>query len=236
LHLVLVEGRPVSAPEHVPDLVDKAGLFRPNVARAGAAMFFLPHVRRQLAVEIEAQFAAFAASGLKLDHVNAHLHFHLHPTIAHLIASIGPRFGVVGARGPVEPRAILHAIEPERVSDLERLIEPFARALRRRFRAAGMVVPDQVFGLRWSGAMNRTRLVNLIERLPEGLTEIYSHPARAGGFAGAAEGYRYADELAAILAPDAIAAAGRAGLRCGGYADFDAGASSVESARRHARC
>src|SRR5262245_27657636 len=48
LHLVLVDGAPVSAPEAVPDLVNEAGLFRTDMIRAGTAMFFLPHVRRQL--------------------------------------------------------------------------------------------------------------------------------------------------------------------------------------------
>jgi len=32
-------------------------------------------VRAQLAAETEAQFAAFAATGLVLDHINAHKHF-----------------------------------------------------------------------------------------------------------------------------------------------------------------
>ena len=49
LHLVLVEGRPVLPASAVPDLVDSTGHFRTDMARAGAAMFFLPKVRRQLA-------------------------------------------------------------------------------------------------------------------------------------------------------------------------------------------
>ncbi len=63
LHLVLVEGKPVLPAKSVPDLVDATGHFRTDMARAGAAMFFLPRVRAQLAAEIEAQFAAFAATG-----------------------------------------------------------------------------------------------------------------------------------------------------------------------------
>src|SRR3984957_6371068 len=110
LHLVLVEGKPVLPAVSVPDLVDAQGNFRTDMARAGAAMFFLPKVRRQLAAEIEAQFAAFAATGLALDHVNAHKHFHLHPTIAGLIVKIGKRHGVKGARVPLEPHAVLGRI------------------------------------------------------------------------------------------------------------------------------
>ena len=51
------------------------------MAALGAEIFFRPAVQRQLEAEIEAQFEAYAATGLPLDHVNAHKHFHLHPTI-----------------------------------------------------------------------------------------------------------------------------------------------------------
>ena len=74
LHLVLLEDRPVLAPSAVPDLVDAQGLFRRDLVRTGAGMFLRPSVRRQLAAEIAAQFEAFRATGLPLDHVNAHKH------------------------------------------------------------------------------------------------------------------------------------------------------------------
>ena len=90
LHLVLVDGRPgVARAASVPDLVDANGNFRNDMARAGAAMFFRAKVARQLEEEIAAQFEAFRATGLALDHVNAHKHFHLHPTIAALTLKIG---------------------------------------------------------------------------------------------------------------------------------------------------
>jgi chitin disaccharide deacetylase len=46
------------------------------------------------------------------------------------------------------------------------------------------------------------------------------HPATCDRFEGHAPGYRYADELAALTAPDAIAAARRPGILLGGYGDF----------------
>ena len=193
LHLVLVDGKPALPASAVPDLVDAAGNFRNDMARAGAAMFFLADVRRQLAAEMEAQFEAFAATGLKLDHVNAHKHFHLHPTIASLIVKIGKAHGVKGARVPLEPQAVLGRIEKHRASSVASLTQPFARLLR-RFRRAGIAAPDQVFGLAWSGAMHAKRLKGLIEHLPEGLSEIYLHPA-TGPYAGSAPGYAYEKEL-----------------------------------------
>lgn len=219
LHLVLVEGKPVLPAKAVPDLVDRAGNFRTDMARAGAAMFFLPKVRAQLAAEIGAQFEAFAATGLTLDHVNAHKHFHLHPTIASLMVNIAKAHGVKGARVPLEPQTVLGWIEPRKAFPVVALTAPFARSLRRRFRRAGIAAPDQVFGLAWSGAMTQTRLRGLIEHLPEGLSEIYLHPA-TGSYPGSAPGYQYAGELAALTDPALPGHLAAKAIRTGGFGDF----------------
>ncbi|CAN5367124.1 hopanoid biosynthesis-associated protein HpnK [soil metagenome] len=198
LHLVLVEGRPTLPVEQVSRLVDDEGNFRTDMVRAAIAMTFDPTARRQLAAEIDAQFAAFAATGLTLDHVNAHKHFHLHPVIASLMLKSGRKYGLKAARAPVEPRDILMGIEPATV--LRR--DPatlWAKLVRRRLRTGGVAVPDQVFGLAWSGAMNPVRMGALIERLPDGVTEIYTHPAMTDDWPGHAPGYHYASEFAALI-------------------------------------
>ena len=186
------------------------------MVRAGVHFFFRPAVRRQLEAEIAAQFAAFAATGLPLDHVNAHKHFHLHPTIASLILRIGRRHGMRAARAPIEPRATLRKIEP--VGGLDVAL-PWAKLVRGRLRRAGLVVPDQVFGLAWSGALNKDRLCGLLKHLPEGLTEIYAHPATAP-YPGSAPGYAYADELAALTDPLARDLIKRERVALGRFVDF----------------
>ena len=198
LHLVLVEGRPISSPDRVPGLLDSAGNFRTDMVRAAIDMTFRPRIFRQLAAEIEAQFSAFAATGLPLDHVNAHKHFHLHPVIASLVLKIGKRYGMRAVRAPIEPRAVLVGIEPNaRLSCDPTAL--WARLLRRRLRRAGVTVPDQVFGLAWSGDMNRRRLRGLIGALPQGVSEIYLHPATHDNWPGHAPSYRYVEEFAALL-------------------------------------
>jgi hopanoid biosynthesis associated protein HpnK len=221
LHLVLVDGRPMLPPSKVPDLVDEDGRFRSNMAMAGVRFFFSPCVRKQLAAEIEAQFAAFARTGLTLDHVNAHKHFHLHPTITSLILKIGARYGLTAARAPVEPAAVIDAIEPIQRGLGDRVAAPWAQATKARLVRAGLTVPDQVFGLAWSGAMTASRLQALVANLPVGLSEIYFHPATADQFSGHAAGYRYRDELAALTdtkVHDAIVAQD---VRLGRFADFE---------------
>jgi chitin disaccharide deacetylase len=223
LHVVLVEAAPMLPPEQLPDLVDSSGRFRIDMARLGFDIFARRAARRQLAFEVEAQFAAYAATGLPLDHVNAHKHFHLHPTIAGTIIAIGRRYGMTALRVPVEPRAVISQIEraPRGLAmGLSWVTGPYAALLGRAARRAGLKTPDAVFGLAWSGAMTAPRVAGVLKNLPDGLSEIYTHPATAGGFPGHAPGYRYADELAALTSPEVVAAAKRGGIALGGYSDF----------------
>lgn len=213
LHLVLVEGRPALPVGQVPDLIDDTGHFRTDMAMAGVDIFFKPRVRRQIAAEIAAQFARFADTGLPLDHVNAHKHFHLHPTIAALVLEIGARHGLKASRAPIEPVAILRRIEPVAQPPAAIVADIWARRLRRRFRRAGIVMADQVFGLAWSGALAPARLASLIDRLPEGVSEIYCHPATRDDFPGHAPGYRYAEEAAALIDPEVRGAIARSGAQ-----------------------
>ena len=218
LHLVLVEGKPVLPPAQIPNLVGPDGNFRTDMVRAAIAMTFLPWVQRQLAAEIDAQFEAFASTGLTLDHVNAHKHFHLHPTIAKLMVKSGKRYGLKAARAPIEPPEVLRRIEPGVTGgDMERFM---GMRLRERFYVNRIWSPDAVFGLAWSGAMNTGRVTAILENLPEGVSEIYLHPALCA-YNGSAQGYRYSDELTALLAPEAIGLAGQ--VRRGTFADFAGG-------------
>ncbi|QJU57507.1 hopanoid biosynthesis-associated protein HpnK [Sphingomonas sp. AP4-R1] len=207
LHLVLVEGRPALPPERVPSLVGADGLFRTDMVGMAFAIALSAAARRQLEAEIEAQFAAFAATGLPLDHVNAHKHFHLHPMIASTILKVGRRFGMKSVRAPVEHGA--------------RGIESWwAGKLQKRLRRAGLSVPDQVVGLAWSGAFDAARMQTALADLHPGLTEIYTHPATADVYPGSAPGYRYRDELAALVDPVAKSILVGKGVRHGNFSTF----------------
>ena len=209
---------PWASPELVPDLVDSDGRFRANMALAGLTIFAKPAARRQLFAEVEAQFAAFAETGLPLDHVNAHKHFHLHPTITSAILASGRRYGMKAIRAPIEPRGVLARIEAG--AGRFDLAQPWARLVRRRMRKAGLLVPDQVFGLAWSGALDTQRLRGLIANLPDGLSEIYCHPATDDHYPGHAPGYAYRSELAALLDGRVADMIGQSGIKLGRFADF----------------
>jgi hopanoid biosynthesis associated protein HpnK len=220
LHIVLTDGYPVSPPSCLPNLVDKSGRFRGDMARASVRIAVDPTVRRQVADEIAAQFEAFLATGLRLDHVDCHKHWHLHPTIAGLILDIGQRYGMTALRIPSEPVRVLRLVEKQTSSKLSWVTSTWAALLKARVRRRRLLAADRVFGLAWSGAMTEARVAGLLAHLPDGLTEIYFHPATANSFSGAAPGYRYTDELAALVAPRIVSAVKGRDIRLVGYSDL----------------
>jgi hopanoid biosynthesis associated protein HpnK len=212
LHLVLVEGPAVLPPAEIPDLVDASGRFPSDQARLGVDYFFRPRVRRQLAAEIRAQFAAFAATGLALDHADAHKHMHLHPTVGALMLRIGREFGLRAVRVPAEPPEVMAACGvPATIG--ARALHAWSRVLRWQVRRAGMGASDAVFGLAWTGHMTEDRLLCLIPRLPGGASEIYFHPAAARDATVAAlmPDYQHVAELEALCSPAVRMALEKAG-------------------------
>jgi chitin disaccharide deacetylase len=221
LHLVLADGCAVLEPGLIPDLADRSGRMNSRMFVNGVRFFASPSVRRQLEAEIRAQFSAFARTGLALDHVNVHKHFHLHPTLLRMLLRIGRDYGVSAVRVPDEP--LWFAARGGRWSPWigAALLAPWNALMRRRLRAAAMPHNDNLFGMAASGAMDEQTLLEVLARLPPGITEIYLHPATMSGDAIAASmsGYRHADELAALLSPRVRAAVAAAGAGVGGYAD-----------------
>jgi hopanoid biosynthesis associated protein HpnK len=188
LHLVLVEGRSVLPHAEIPDLVDEAGRFSGNQVALGFRYFFKPGIRAQLAKEIHAQYAAFAATGLPLDHVNAHKHMHLHPTVARLTIRIGREFGLKAIRIPQERGGNV-------------FLALWCKVLRRMARRAGLATNDQVIGLAQSGHFDEPAFLQALATLPDGITEAYFHPAtiRDPAFAAVMPLYDHPGELQALL-------------------------------------
>jgi chitin disaccharide deacetylase len=200
LHLVVVEGPAVSPPADIPGLVDVSGQFPSGQARLGLRYFFRPSVRRQLAHEIRAQFVAFAATGLTLDHANAHKHMHLHPTVGRLMIGIGREVGLRSVRIPAEPPPTIRLLGT-RTGIGDRALYAWTRLLRHQARSAGMIVNDHCFGLAWSGHMTHDRVGRLLKHLPDGHSEIYFHPAteRDAVLTRLMPDYEHEAEFAALL-------------------------------------
>lgn len=219
LHLVLLEEKPVLPPAHIPGLVDGSGRMRRDLVRLAFELAHSKRLRSQLREEIEAQFAAFLDSGLRLDHVDVHKHYHLHPIVGREVIAAARRHGASAVRVPAEPRSVIRRIENRRTTAASAALATWASLLRWQVRRAGLRAPDAVFGLTWSGEFTDGRLLALLRHLPGGVNEIYTHPAVKDRFRGSAEGYRYSEELKALCAAEVLAQIKRSRLNPVGYSD-----------------
>lgn len=217
LHLALTDGAPKLDAALLPSLT-QGGRLRDDMAAVGLLLALSPVAKKELASEVAAQVEAFAATGLRCDHVNAHKHFHLHPLVAAALMQAASGAGVRAIRLPWEPGALVRAADPASPRTAEWALKPWCATLRTRAANWNLAAPDRVLGLAWSGRFTAERLLRAIPLIPKGVTELYFHPATRGGFAGAAPGYLYAEELAALTdrrVLEALAATPR-----GGYAEM----------------
>jgi hopanoid biosynthesis associated protein HpnK len=216
LHVVLVNGKPALPPERVPLLVNERGEFEQDLFRAGLRYFFTPGIREQLEAEIRAQFAAFAATGLPLDHVNAQNHMHVHPTILSLLIKAGRDYGVKAIRIPREP--FLPSWRATHSGALARLansvlLAPWLALMRARLNAADIVTNDFVFGMNDSGRMTPQLVASFLRNLPRGTSEVYVHPATHTWPEAFPPDYDFAGEFAALVDPQVARTVAQSSIR-----------------------
>jgi chitin disaccharide deacetylase len=180
LHLALLHGRAALAPEKIPGLVNSRGEFSNNPVTAGARFFFRRELRTQIEDELSAQFERFRATGLKLDHVNGHLHIHLHPVVFEILCRRAAEWRLTHFRFTCDPfwlnARLAGGAWLYRASHalIYRLLSGRARhALEQR----GIRFTSRVFGLLQNARVDETFITKLLPALPAGDSELYSHPS-----------------------------------------------------------
>jgi hopanoid biosynthesis associated protein HpnK len=232
LHLVLIDGRPALPPEQIPDLVGADGRFLGDPVRQGARIYLLSRARAQAEAEIRAQLAAFRETGLQLDHVDGHHHFHLHPTVQAMLVRLAREFGIAAVRVPDEPAAVRGRRGAGRLRDWLAALPLLTRtsAMKRRFARADVRFNDTILGLADSGHVDSERMRALLSALPDGVTELYVHPAtrRWSGIDALPDSYQPEAELAALMDDSVRAAVAASGAVLTSFRDLT-GASAMGS-------
>ncbi len=208
LHLAVTRAASMLPPNTIPTITHKGRLLE-HLASAGVRFFFLPAARRQLESEIQAQFEAFAAIGLTLDHVNVHNHMQLHPTVLGLILKIGRNYGLRAVRLPYE-------------LGMPVLLKPWVGLMRFRLRQSGILFNDYLFGMRDSGHMTHARVLQLLAGLPYGVSEMHFHPATATWADMEADmaDYEHSAELEALTSQNMASALRHYGIRLVSFASL----------------
>ena len=180
LHLALVCGRSALPPSKVPGLVNLDSEFSSNPVAVGMKYYFSRNLRAQLRAEIHEQFARFRDTGLPLDHVNGHLHFHLHPVVFKILMEDAKALGIRHlrltrdelwmnlrlARGRIFYRAS-HAL----------MFGILSAVSRRRLDDQHIRHTNHVFGLLQDSHVHEDFILKLLPLLPLGDSELYSHPS-----------------------------------------------------------
>ncbi len=179
LHITLVQGRSSLKPSETLGLVDQRFQFDDNPVRAGLRYFFNRSLRQYLRQEINAQVAEFRVTGIPMDHINGHLHFHLHPTIFGLLKRHANDWGIRAMRVTEDPLMLNLRIAGgryfyrcSRALIFGRLAGRTRTSLARR----RIVQSDRVFGLLQDGRITEKYLLRLLSELWPGTYELYAHP------------------------------------------------------------
>ena len=94
LHLTLLMGHSALPPEKIPGLVNARGEFSAITGRRRLELFFQAQPARTASRRNPRAFEKFHATGLPLDHVNGHLHLHLHPVIFKILMEDSEKLGI----------------------------------------------------------------------------------------------------------------------------------------------
>jgi predicted glycoside hydrolase/deacetylase ChbG (UPF0249 family) len=219
VHLAVVgEDPPLLSAREIPTLVDKQGRlmysWRQFLPRMALGRIDIGDVEREFVAQGEVVRTAVGPA--RITHLDTHQHLHLWPRIASLVCRLAQRWDVPAVR----------VTRSARGSAKGRVVNGLATRLDRRVRAAGLLAPDAFAGFDEAGGVGASRLVGVIERL--GATgarsaEIGIHPGEHGDvdLHRYEWGYRWGDELDALMAPEARVAVARSGFTLASFAALE---------------
>jgi chitin disaccharide deacetylase len=180
LHLTLLMGRSALPPAEIPGLVNARGEFSNSPVGAGMKYFFHRGLREQLRAEIHAQFEKFHATGLPLDHVNGHLHLHLHPAVFRILMDDAEKLGLRHLRFTRD--CLARSNRTTRGRRFYRVTHAtiydwLSRRARGPLRQRGIKHAQITFGLLQDSQVDEEYILKLLPELPPGDSELYSHPS-----------------------------------------------------------
>jgi hopanoid biosynthesis associated protein HpnK len=208
LHLVVCMGRSVLPVSEIAPVVDALGRFGNNAVLCGLKYFFTPGIREKLKAECRAQIELHLKLIGYLNHIDGHLNFHVHPALADIVVELAQEYKVPSIRIPGEPIFTTLAISRERLPGkmIEAVIfRTLSRRARKMATERGITSSDWLFGLHQTGHITEDYVLGVMDRMPDGLGEIYFHPAMdIGGIPPAPASQRETEVLTSPRVREAI--------------------------------
>jgi predicted glycoside hydrolase/deacetylase ChbG (UPF0249 family) len=199
IHLTLLRGRPVAAPDTVPTLVDSHGNLadspRPFLIRWARSHISASEIER----EFDAQVIRYRDLGLSIDHLDTYLHLGFLPMVAEAMERVATRHRIASVRTRMEPPHLTWVVEFQRGLPLA-LLSTAGWFAKRRLGARRHGA--QVWGYAESGDLGRMRLLEILGRLGPGIHELICHPGETAeeclAISGRVQRFDKPGELAAL--------------------------------------
>jgi len=180
LHLTFLCGHSALPHHSIPGLVNAKREFGSNPVATGFRLFFDRGLRPQIDAEIHAQFRKFHDTGLTLDHVNGHLHLHLHPVVFGILMRDARQLRIRSVRLTRDPYRLNCRLASGRFwyrLSHALIFAWLARRSQAALAAGGHRHTQFVFGLLQNARVDEAYVLGLLRRLPPGDSELYSHPS-----------------------------------------------------------
>lgn len=177
IHLTLVGGRPVTKPESIKSLVNSEGMLCDSyplfLKKVCLGDICFEDVQRELAAQVKKTLAA----GIRITHLDSHQHMHIVPGIFKVVLNIAREFKIRAMRIPAEPLLFSGGFKAGAGRIIGRSgLSMLSSLARVKARINGLAVPDSFYGMLAGGSMDERLLLNIIDSLPDGITEVMLHP------------------------------------------------------------
>ena len=178
IHLTLVGGvKSVLPKRKIASLLDAEGRFLPDYV-AFAKRFYTGGVKKnELEAELRAQIEKALASKLNITHIDSHQHTHVLPGINGLVRKLCSEYNIKRERIPKEGYFFSGGYEAGLGRKIGRAGLSFCADLAAcGANSDGIKHPDYFFGMLAGGHLNAHLVGNIIRALPDGVSEIMTHP------------------------------------------------------------
>jgi len=188
VHLNLTDGAPVAGAKAAPSLVDENGGMS-----GGPEQLLLRLARRKLKLadverEWEAQIQKIRAAGISPTHLDGHKHVHMLPGLFPIALKLAKKHSVRAIRISSEASSLRVALSGKSGKDSgvklkqgiqARGLKLLAGDARKLANKAGIETTDYFCGIAQTGVLSKDGVLELLQNLPKGTTELMCHPGYA---------------------------------------------------------
>lgn len=206
VHLNIVRGLPLLPPEKVSSLVRRDGYFLGKVFPLFSGIWRKKVKLEEIEREWRAQIEKALVAGVQVTHLDSEKHVHTFPPLFRLCLKLAAEHGIYRVRFIRErcwswpPAQMIKAA----------VVTRWCLSQKPNLEGMGIRVTDHFFGFCRAGKVSAEWLKKLLEHLPEGVTEIMTHPgyltsdllALEKNFGSYYINRRREAELRALLAPE----------------------------------